>query len=525
MMKLRVLCTLCIMHCAFSLAQPRPERAVEPLLKTIRVQSAPYNASCPYYNYGDSISSEPCLVGCVATAIEQLLSFYRYPDAICDSIPGWTTENYSIATVPSGSKIDWDDVADLSLWCGMMVKMKYTPDASATSMWRAEEPLKRIFGYKTVRMLDRCMYTYDDWHRILQTELMAGRPVAYVGASNVMISHAFNIDGVDENGLYHCNWGENNEQNGYFDLDYLTELQPHCDATEWGRMVGFHANQYMLVLHPDSVPDTLVPDTLEDFAHVVKVEDIAFRRNITNREYVLTDVTLTNLTADTLYHTYMILQNATSDTSLIEQGKAISLCSMKLLPGETRTQAVAAHYTATKGRWLVSITFDGIEVAYTKEVDVYQAVVDKISVPEEPQVAYPETGTVRVAMKLHNGAEGGVSGRMLYFRLYREDEEASCSMDYRFLNLPGGETVKDTVYFHNLSPETAYTLKVGGWSSAICTIPFTMPKEEVGISDVEASDDHSTSGNGNMWYDATGRTIHYPRKGLYIKNGKKVFMP
>ena len=69
-----------------SFAQPLPEHAVEPLLKTLRVQTAPYNRSCPYYNYGDSVSSEPCLVGCVATALEQLLSYYRYPEVLQDSI-------------------------------------------------------------------------------------------------------------------------------------------------------------------------------------------------------------------------------------------------------------------------------------------------------------------------------------------------------------------------------------------------------------------------------------------------------
>ncbi len=504
-------------------AQPRPEHAVEPLLKTERVQSAPYNASCPYYNYGDSISSEPCLVGCVATAIEQLLSYYRNPDALCDSIPGWTTQNYTLVTVPTGSKIDWDDVADLSLWCGMMVKMKYKPNSSASSMWRAEEPLKRVFGYKTVRMLDRGMYTYDDWHRILQNELLAGRPVAYVGYTNVMSAHAFNIDGVDENGLYHCNWGENNEQNGYFDLDHLTEFQPHYDATDWGRMIGCHANQYMLVLHPDSVTDTLVPDTLEDIAHAVKVEDISFRRPITNREYVLTDVTLTNLTPYTLYHTYEILLNSPSDTALIEQGKVVSLSSMKLLPGETRTQAVAGYYPATKGRWLVSVSFDGIEVAYTKTVDVVQTVADKISVPEEAEVTFQEEGIASIAVKLHNGAESGVSGRLISFHLYRGDEDISCSTDYRFLNLPAGETMQDTILFHNLAPKTTYTLKVGGWGDTTYSKEFIVPGEEVGIEDVEASKDDFS--NNGMWYDMTGRATRQPRKGIYIRDGKKVVMP
>ena len=143
------------------IAQPLPERAVEPLLKTIRVQTAPYNNSCPYYNYGDSISSEPCYVGCVATALEQLLSYYRYPVCLHDSIAGWSTDNFSIASVPAGTKIDWEDVADLSLWCGMIVKMKYGPTSSAASLWKAEEPLQRVFGYKTVKILDRSLYSFD----------------------------------------------------------------------------------------------------------------------------------------------------------------------------------------------------------------------------------------------------------------------------------------------------------------------------------------------------------------------------
>lgn len=504
-----------------TMAQPCPGRAVEPLLRTIRVQTEPYNASCPYYNYGDSVSSRRCLVGCVATAMEQLLSYYRYPEALLDSIPGWETDNYSLATVPSGSRIDWEDVADLSLWLGMAVKMNYTPDASASSLWRAEEPLKRIFGYRTVRLLDRGMYSYDDWHRILQAELLAGRPVAYVGYSNVMRAHAFNIDGVDENGLYHCNWGEGEGNNGYFDLDHLCQLQPHYDATDWGRMVGYHANEYMLVLNPDSVTDAFLPDTLESPSRLARVEDVTFRRTITNREYVLTDVTLTNLTQDTLYHTYEIVLNALTDTTLMEQGRAVALSAMKMLPGETRTQAVAVHYPATAGRWLVSVTFDGEEVAFTREVDVAQAVADRLSVPEEADVAFPGGGTVRIALKIHNAAEAGVSGRQLYYRLYPAGSGVSCSMDYRFLSLPAGETMDDTLVFHNLCPGAAYTLHVGGWATAMYSVDFTMPKTDVGIQETPAVEDRGGRQRGSMYYDLSGRALRRPLRGPYIHEGKK----
>ena len=513
--------SICFVCSLSALAQPLPERPVEPLLKTIRVQSAPYNRSCPYYNYGDSLSTEPCLVGCVATAIEQLLSYYRFPDVLQDSIAGWETQNYSLATVPAGSVIDWDDVADLSLWCGMIVQMKYSPNASASGLWKAEEPLKRVFGYKTVRMMDRSLYSFDAWHRILQNELLAGRPVAYVGYNNVMGGHAFNIDGMDENGLYHCNWGEGEHQNGYFSLEHLCQMQPHWDATDWGRMVGYHANEYMLILHPDSVTDILSPDTLADFAHAVRVDSMAFRRQVTNREYVLTDVTLTNLSADTLYHTYEVLLNAPSDTSIFEQCKEIALSSVKLFPGETRTQTVACHYPITPGEWLVSLTFDGKEVAYTQCVQAIPSTVEQLSFKTE-SLSYTHEGGVKILLQTHNSAHEGTAGRLLYYKLYKVGTEYSCSMDYRFLNLLAGDWTCDTLCFNRLEPGEDYVLRVGGWSSTIHTVSFTMPDNDTGIGEVQKETIVPHTPN-DILYDLKGRVVLCPENGVYIRNGKKVY--
>ena len=506
--------------CLLSFAQPKPVVPVEPLLHTIRVQSAPYNNSCPYYNYGDSVSSERCLVGCVATAIEQLLSYYRYPYCLQDSIAGWTTPNYSLESIPSGSVIDWDDVADLSLWCGMMVRMKYTPDASAASMWNAEEPLRRVFGYKTVKMLDRSLYSFDSWHRILQNELLCGRPVAYVGYNNFMNGHAFNIDGVNKDGLYHCNWGENERMNGYYSLEHLCELQPHYDATDWGRMAGFHANQYMLVLHPDSVDDYLELDTVENFAQAVKVEDISFHRDITSREYVLTDVTLTNLSFDTLYHSYLLLLNLPKDTALVEQAKTATISSVKLLPGETRTQTISCHYSAPVGEALVGITFDGSTISYQERVDIKPGVIDNIVITDYKCNTSPD-GTAVIQITMKNEAPSGVSGRLLYYRLYPENSSLSCSMDYRVLNLSAGEEYVDTFYFHHLSPEKEYTLHIGGWSTSICSITFKIPEQSTGINDIYLHEIEKLS--HPLYYDLHGRKIAKPERGIYIVDGKKVF--
>lgn len=511
-----LLVLICALLCD---AQVKPQYPVQPLLGTVRVQSEPFNNSCPYYNYGDSISSERCLVGCVATAIEQLLSYYRYPDRLQDSIAGWETRNYSLATVSAGSVIDWDDVADLSLWCGMIVQMKYGVDASASGLWKAEEPLRRVFGYKTVKVLDRSMYSFDSWHRILQNELMAGRPVAYVGYTNLMNGHAFNIDGVDENGLYHCNWGEGEGHDGYYSLEHLCKYQPWWDETEWGRMMGFSANEYMLVLHPDSVQDFLDLDTLIDFAHAVKVEDVEFKTPVYNSGYVLTDVTLTNTSADTLFHAYEVIVNSPSDTAFIEQCSEVALSSVKLMPYETCTQTIVGKYHVPIGEKIVGITFDGVEVPYSKNVQVVATEVDKLSF-QNVAIKFPKNGTVQVSLRMHNSASSGAYGRLLYCRLYPQGSDESVSMDYRITSVPAGQSRIDTLYFHRLEPGWTYNLHIGGWSTTMHQISFTMPDNSTYI---DVTPEETYPPKHAPLYDLKGRAVLHPEKGIYIKNGKKVY--
>ena len=66
-------------------------KAVEPLLTTVRHQKAPYNNDCPYYLYSDStLSTTRCVVGCVATAMEQILTYYRREYVLQDTLHGWS---------------------------------------------------------------------------------------------------------------------------------------------------------------------------------------------------------------------------------------------------------------------------------------------------------------------------------------------------------------------------------------------------------------------------------------------------
>lgn len=52
--------------------------AVKPMRTPVRHQADPYNRYCPYYKNADgTLSSSRCLVGCVATALETILTYYR----------------------------------------------------------------------------------------------------------------------------------------------------------------------------------------------------------------------------------------------------------------------------------------------------------------------------------------------------------------------------------------------------------------------------------------------------------------
>lgn len=88
-------------------------RAVSPLLTTVRHQKDPYNRLCPYYRHADgTLHSAPCVVGCVATAMEQILTYYRRTYTLRDTLKGWETEHYRIPDVAPGVSIDTRQILD-----------------------------------------------------------------------------------------------------------------------------------------------------------------------------------------------------------------------------------------------------------------------------------------------------------------------------------------------------------------------------------------------------------------------------
>ena len=69
------------------------KRPVAPLLTALWNQSSPYNDNCPQYN------SKQCVTGCVATAMAQVMYYYRAQSASATTaeIPAYTTSRYGLS--------------------------------------------------------------------------------------------------------------------------------------------------------------------------------------------------------------------------------------------------------------------------------------------------------------------------------------------------------------------------------------------------------------------------------------------
>ena len=201
---------------------------VAPLLKTTWGQGRYYNDLCPV------VDGSHCPTGCVATALAQVMNYYRWPevgygnvvylDKVIDTeidvdfntSYDWDAMLNSYAAVqPSQRQID--AVATLMRDAGAATQMVYRLDGSGSSLSYIPSAAYRYLKYSKDA---KCVYAHnvsaDEWTRALHDELDAKRPVIYSGASGESGGHAFVCDGYDDAGYLHINWGWTGSCDGYF---------------------------------------------------------------------------------------------------------------------------------------------------------------------------------------------------------------------------------------------------------------------------------------------------------------------
>jgi hypothetical protein len=490
---------------------------VAPLLQDDWQTYAPFNGACPYYKYDDgTLSTDRCPVGCVATALSQIMHYYRYPEQLQDTLHGWSTDHYELTDILPVTPIDWANIRDhyyegeyseaeanavarLSLYCSMSVHMNFGPTESGAHVYNVPEQIKRVMGYKYARYYDRTFYTPDAWNKLLQNELTNGRPILYAGFNMARSGHAFVVDGVDADGLYHINWGYGGDYNGYFNIDVLNPFEPPYDTTEEGILQGFYCNQETVVLHPDAQESCTI-DSLEQSINDLRLDSFALLSPATDKGYVPMDLYLTNRTKETLTYGVGVLAWDVDKTDSLTWNDItyIGLGGATFLPG-TSTKVRIYNTFSGIGDKRIGITFDGENVMVFNDAVTVKS--GREIAPHfdtfRPQEITDSTATFLLSME--NPSDTYWSIPLITYALQSEDGQP----ETRHWSIPILEPKASTtqsITFKGLQPDTRYTLLLRYPWNVQQEYPFTTTA--TAIECIEG-----TPGASVRYYDLSGRPL------------------
>ncbi len=246
---------------------------IGPLCPTSWDQYWPYNYYCPDLNKPFA-SNGKAVVGCVATAMSQIMKYWEHPTQGTGSHsykPNTDMYDYPEQSANFGeTTYDWaympyqidknspmeqiQAVALLGYHCGVAVEMMYDDDGTGSGAYSVDVPyaLYKYFGYAQSNFRPRTVSS-QIWDSYIIDALEMRRPIFYAGTSNDGGGHAFVCDGVDENGLFHYNYGWSGSGDGYFAstaIDYPNDVGAIFDIMP----SGVHKNTVEAPKHFEVVP-------------------------------------------------------------------------------------------------------------------------------------------------------------------------------------------------------------------------------------------------------------------------------
>lgn len=507
-------------------------RAVLPLLSSIRSQRHPYNSACPFFLNADSVlSSERCVVGCVATALEQILTYYQRVYTLQDTLKGWTTKNYQIPDINPGATVDSrlilphytgaesaasiDAVARLSYYLGQAVHMNWGLRESGANTYRALEPLQRVFGLKYVHYLDSYKYDPSAWVAAIRNEVESGRPVYCAGSVQHLGGHAFVLDGQDKAGNFHVNWGYGGDYDGYFNLDILYFPEPLGQETEVGKGEGFFANREVLFLHPDNLSVEL-PDTLQRTGKEIVIDSVHILDAPTRDIYTRLRLFVRNTATYPLTTPFALFTNLPSDTDTLRQADYVGITSTTLQPGEAKTLLLHARFRKL-GQRILRLTPDDRQVFSLDTLTVVAGSGAQLTF-SEPLLTFPSDSLVRITLSVENAAGSYRSGQSLVYEIIPGlDVSVQGTRHPKYIYLNGGESMRDTVQFTALVPGQTYTLLVRSPWKVVRQVSFTLPATTA-VRSAEVV-------GREVWHRLDGLRVARPSEpGIYLRNSKKIIV-
>lgn len=209
--------------------------SVQPLIESKWDQSDPYNLNCP--KDIKSELGENCATGCVATAMAQVMKYWRYPESGTGS-NSYTSSTQRISQSLDFSSVhfDWANmlneynsdataiqesaVATLMHAAGVSVSMDYATSSGAYAIDMAYA-LSHFWKYNpNVSYKKKQYYNDEAWYQLILGELSEGHPILYAGQGNTG-GHQFVLDGCNEEGMFHFNFGWTGYGDGYYTLEVL----------------------------------------------------------------------------------------------------------------------------------------------------------------------------------------------------------------------------------------------------------------------------------------------------------------
>ncbi len=197
---------------------------IEPLLTCTWNQSYPYNAWCPFDPEG---SGDHVYAGCVATAMAQVMFYWRYPlqgtgqhSYYCDGY-GSLTANfgetfYQWDAMENSIRMTLiDPIAELQYHCGVAVEMMYGAGGSGAYSHDVPDAMSDYFGYDpSIDIYSKGDYTNSTWIALLKSNIDLFHPLYNSGCDNDGC-HAFVCDGYQDD-YFHYNFGWGGSSDGYY---------------------------------------------------------------------------------------------------------------------------------------------------------------------------------------------------------------------------------------------------------------------------------------------------------------------
>ena len=300
-----------------STTPPDPTRfpiRVDSLITTLWGQHEPFNYMEPLKTWTEDQpmggvyypSDNHYVVGCVGVAMAQFMNYYKFPahgfgqDSVTVKyeIPGTgATRNLTFKVDFEQNPFDWDNMLDdyngeytdiqaqaaaqLCYYCSVAAQSTYDQFGTGSSDAKCVSAFINHFNYNdTTHYILRSRYTEPQWMEMVYTEISNRHPIFY-SARDINIElgifggHNFIIDGYDENGLVHVNWGWHGQENGFFDIAVLDPGLYTYD--DWQAMyVGLYPNEEQTALVGDVNGDGFVTS-----ADVTVIYDYLLNNNTT----------------------------------------------------------------------------------------------------------------------------------------------------------------------------------------------------------------------------------------------------